>query len=84
MNFSTVTAQFPVTLIRLLEIISLKRFLSDLKIKKIEYSGKQIAIHVTQQTPLDIEKVLQYATSSRNNLKLLPDGKIVFKTDKNS
>ncbi len=73
----------PSPLHRLLEVILLKRFLSDLKIKKIEYSGKQVAIHVTQQTPLDIEKVLQYATSSRNNLKLLPDGKIVFKADKN-
>lgn len=74
----------PSPLNRLLEVISLKRFLIDLKIKKIEHSGKQVAIHVTQQTPLDIEKVLQYATSSRNSLKLLPDGKIVFKTDKNT
>jgi transcription-repair coupling factor (superfamily II helicase) len=53
-----------------------------LKIKKIEYSGKQVAIHVTQHTPLDMEKMFQRATTAQDKLKLLPDGRIVLKTDK--
>ena len=72
----------PEPLVHLFDIISLKCFLTDLKIKKIEYSGKQVAIHVTQHTPLDGKKMFQRATAAQDKLKLLPDGRIVLKTDK--
>jgi len=72
----------PKPLIHLFEIISLKCFLTALKIRKIEYAGKQISIHVTEHTPLDMQKILHRTTGPDIKLKLLPDGRIILRTDK--
>jgi len=72
----------PTPLMRLFEIISLKCFLSSLKIKKIDYTGKKLSIHITEHTPLNMEKLLSKTTDAHNNLKLLPDGKIIVRTEK--
>ena len=72
----------PNPLMHLFDIISLKCFLTSLKIRKIEYSGKQVSIHITESTPLDMQKILHRTTHPDFRLKLLPDGRIVFRTDK--
>jgi len=72
----------PKPLMHLFDIISLKCFLTALKIRKIEYAGKQISLHVTDRTPLDMQKILHRTTDSDSKLKLLPDGRIIFRTDK--
>jgi transcription-repair coupling factor (superfamily II helicase) len=72
----------PKPLMHLFDIISLKCFLTALKIRKIEYAGKQISIHVTERTPLDMQKILHRTTNSDIKLKLLPDGRIILRTDK--
>ncbi len=72
----------PKPLVHLLDIISLKCFLTALKIKKIDYSGKQVSIHITEHTPLDMRKILSKTADSQNMLKLLPDGRILLRTDK--
>jgi transcription-repair coupling factor (superfamily II helicase) len=72
----------PKPLMHLFNIISLKCFLTALKIRKIDYAGKQISIHVTERTPLDMQKILLKTTDLHNKLKLLPDGRIIIRTDK--
>jgi transcription-repair coupling factor (superfamily II helicase) len=72
----------PKPLAHLFDIISLKCFLTALKIRKIEYSGKQISIHVTEHTPLDMQKILLRTSDSDIRLKLLPDGRIILRADK--
>ncbi|MCX5812603.1 MAG: transcription-repair coupling factor [Proteobacteria bacterium] len=74
--------EIPGPLNNLLKIISLKIFLTDLKIKKLEYSAKRIIIHVTEGTPLNMEKILRFIQKGQSGLKLLPDGKIIVPTDK--
>jgi len=70
----------PTPLMRLFEIISLKCFLISLKIKKIDYTGKKLSIYITEHTPLNMKKLLGKTMDAHNNLKLLPDGKIVGQT----
>jgi transcription-repair coupling factor (superfamily II helicase) len=72
----------PKPLMDLFDIISLKCFLTILKIRRIEYSGKQISFHVTERTPLDMQKLLHRTTDSDLKLKLLPDGRIILRADK--
>jgi transcription-repair coupling factor (superfamily II helicase) len=72
----------PKSLMHLFDIISLKCFLTALKIRKIEHSGKQTSIHVTEHTPLDMQKILHRTTDPDIKLKLLPDGRIILRTDK--
>ena len=72
----------PKQLMHLFDIISLKCFLTMLKIRKMEYAGKQISIHVTEHTPLDMQKILNRTTDFHSKLKLLPDGRIILRTDK--
>ncbi len=72
----------PKPLIHLLDIISLKCFLTAQKIKKIDYSGKRVSMHITEHTPLDMQKLLSKTTDPHTGLKLLPDGKIILRTDK--
>ncbi|MBS1238449.1 MAG: transcription-repair coupling factor [Deltaproteobacteria bacterium] len=72
----------PKPLANLLDIISLKCFLTALKIKKVDCAKKQISIHVTEHTPLDMQKILLKITDSSTKLKLLPDGRILLHTDK--
>ena len=73
----------PAPLSNLLEVISFKSYLTELKILKIERSGRDAVIHVTEKTPLDMKKLLELATDGRHNIKLLPDGRIVTRTDLN-
>ena len=72
----------PVPLANLLAIISLKIFLTGLKIKRLEYSAKRIIIQVTEGTPINMKKMLRLVQEGRGNVKLLPDGKIILPTDR--
>ncbi|HVN97595.1 MAG TPA: transcription-repair coupling factor [Syntrophorhabdaceae bacterium] len=72
----------PKPLLHLFDIISLKCFLTDLKIRKLDCSGKHLAIHITDKTPLNMERVLKRATATQEGLKLMPDGRIILKTEK--
>jgi transcription-repair coupling factor (superfamily II helicase) len=72
----------PKPLRNLLEIISLKIFLSELKIKKLEYSARKLIFHVTDHTPLNMKRMLKLVKDDGNKIKLLPDGRIVMETDK--
>ncbi len=71
----------PAPLINLLEVISLKSLLVVLKVRKIEQSDSQVVLHVTQGTPLDMQRLLRLATDGRRGVKLLPDGRIVVHSD---
>lgn len=66
----------------LIEIISLKIVLSRAKVKKLEYAGKQIVVHVTRGTPINPERVLRLAKDEKRRVKLLPDGKVIVHTEK--
>lgn len=72
----------PKPLENLLDVISLKLFLSKLKIKKAEYSSKKLVLHVTEQTPLEMKSILRSIKRQDNKLKLMPDGRIIVETDK--
>ncbi|MBS1238674.1 MAG: helicase, partial [Deltaproteobacteria bacterium] len=72
----------PKPLTNLLDIISLKCFLTALKIRKLDYAKKQVSIHVTVGTPLDMQKIFLKTTDLYTRLKLLPDNKIILHTDK--
>ncbi len=72
----------PAPLINLLAIISLKIFLSGLKIRKLEYSAKRIIIQVTEGTPVDMKKMLHLVQKGEGNIKLMPDGKIIMPTER--
>jgi transcription-repair coupling factor (superfamily II helicase) len=72
----------PAPLMHLFDIISLKCFLISMKIRKVEYTGKKLSVHITDHTPLDMGKLLSRTTDTHGNLKLLPDGKIVIRTEK--
>jgi transcription-repair coupling factor (superfamily II helicase) len=72
----------PRPLLHLLDIISLKCFLTQAKIRKIEHSPKRLIIHVTDHTPIDMRKMLGMVSHGRNTMKLLPDGKIILQSDK--
>jgi len=73
----------PKPLKNLLEVISLKIFLSKLKIRRVEHSAKQLVFHVTEHTPLNMKSMLKLVKGGDGNrLKLLPDGRIIIETDK--
>ena len=72
----------PQPLLHLLDIISLKTFLTRAKIRKIEHSPKRLVIHVTNHTPIDMKKMLNIVSQGNNRIKLLPDGKIILQSDK--
>ncbi len=71
----------PSPLKNLFEVIALKSVLSRLKIRKVEQSGTRIALHVTKNTPLNMQRLLGMATDTTRNVKLLPGGQIVIKAD---
>jgi len=72
----------PGPLANLLEIIGLKILLTGMKMKRLEYSGKQIIVQVTERTPLDMKKILRMVKEGRERIKLLPDGRIVIQNDR--
>jgi transcription-repair coupling factor (superfamily II helicase) len=71
----------PEPLANLLQIIGLKILLSGMKMKRLEYAGNQIILHVTEKTPLDMKKILQAVKEERGRVKLLPDGRIMIQND---
>lgn len=71
----------PQPLSRLIEVVSLRSFLSSLYIKKIEHSAGQTTFYITDQTPLDMSRLLSLTAYPGKKLKLLPDGRILFKSD---
>ncbi len=73
----------PPPLADLLGVISFKSFLTGLKVRKIEKSGRQAVVHITEETPLDMKKLLGLATDGKQGIKLLPDGRIVLQTELN-
>lgn len=70
----------PSSLVNLLEVISLKSLLVRLRIRKVEKSDRQVILHVTERTPLDMKKLLALATDSGRAIKLLPDGRIIIRS----
>ncbi len=72
----------PQPLLHLLDIISLKCFLTRAKIRKVEHSSRRLVIHVTDRTPVDMKKMLSMVSQGSNRVKLLPDGKIILQSDK--
>ncbi|OPY68588.1 MAG: Transcription-repair-coupling factor [Syntrophorhabdaceae bacterium PtaU1.Bin034] len=71
----------PDPLRNLLEIISLKTLLTRMKVRRLEYAGKQVILHVTDHTPLDMKKILKMVKEDKGRVKLLPDGRIVIQND---
>jgi len=72
----------PEPLKNLLEIISLKCLLTRAKIRRLEHSAKQIIVHVTDYTPINMKRILKLVKEDQDKIKLLPDGKIIMQTDK--
>ncbi len=68
----------PEPLENLLEIISLRIFLMRFHVKRLDYAGKQLAVHVTQSTPLRMEKLLKLVKEDKGRARILPDGKIML------
>ncbi len=73
--------QIPPPCANLLEVIALKSMLSRLKIRKIEQMKNRIALHVTDSTPLNMQRLLSMATDTGKKIKLLPGGQIVINTN---
>jgi transcription-repair coupling factor (superfamily II helicase) len=71
----------PPPLVNLLQIIGLKILLTGMRIKRLECTGKQIIMQVTERTPLDMKKVLKMVKEGKERIKLLPDGRIVIQND---
>jgi transcription-repair coupling factor (superfamily II helicase) len=71
----------PAPLSNLLQVIGLKILLSGMKVRRVECSGRQIILHVTERTPLDMKKILRMVKEDKGRVKLLPDGRIVMQND---
>jgi transcription-repair coupling factor (superfamily II helicase) len=71
----------PGPLANLLKIIDLKVLLTGMRVKRLECSGNQIILHVTERTPLDMKKILKLVKEDKGGVKLLPDGRIVIRND---
>lgn len=69
--------EIPPPLVNLLEIISLKCILSRAKVRKIEYARQNLVLHVTEKTPIDMEKLLSHV-KEKGKIKLLPDHRIIL------
>jgi transcription-repair coupling factor (superfamily II helicase) len=72
--------KIPYPLLNLLRVVSLKTLLSHLKIKRLEYSAGQLAVHVTDRTPVDIGKLMRFVKDRDSRTKLMPDGRIIVNT----
>ncbi|HAR94907.1 MAG TPA: transcription-repair coupling factor [Deltaproteobacteria bacterium] len=71
----------PEPLRNLLSIIHLRIFLHRVKVKRLECSGKNIVLHITEQTPLMMPKILKMIKEDKGRIKLLPEGQIIIATD---
>ena len=50
-----------------------------MRMKRLEYAGNQVILHVTERTPLDMKKILKLVKEDKGQIKLLPDGRIVIR-----
>jgi transcription-repair coupling factor (superfamily II helicase) len=73
--------EIPEPLQNLLRIIGLRIFLSRLRVKRLEMAGSQVVLHVTDGTPLKMEKLLKLVKEDKGKVKVLPDGKIIMQRD---
>jgi len=73
--------EIPEPLQNLLRIIGLRIFLSRLRVKRLEMAGSQVVLHVTDNTPLKMEKLLKLVKEDKGKVKMLPDGKIIMQRD---
>ena len=73
--------EIPEPLQNLLRIIGLRIFLSCLRVKRLEMAGSQVVLHVTDGTPLKMEKLLKLVKEDKGKVKVLPDGKIIMQRD---
>jgi transcription-repair coupling factor (superfamily II helicase) len=71
----------PEPLGNLLSIIRLRIFLHTIRIKRVEYSGKHIVLHITDNTPLVMPKIMKMIKEDKGRVKLLPEGQIIISTD---
>ncbi len=71
----------PEPLDNLLAIIELRVFLSRIRVKRVDYAGKRVAVQVSESTPLTMDKLLKMVKEGNGAAKLLPDGKILFQAD---
>jgi transcription-repair coupling factor (superfamily II helicase) len=72
--------EIPQPLVNLIDIISLKCVLSRARVKKIEYADRHLILHVTDQTPIDMKKLLSLVKKG-GKIKLLPDGRIIIHSE---
>jgi transcription-repair coupling factor (superfamily II helicase) len=71
----------PEPLENLLQIIALRIFLMKIRVKRLEYAGKLVALHVTEATPLNMGQLLKLVKEGKGKAKILPDGKILLQMD---
>ncbi len=74
--------EIPPPLHNLLDVISLKSFFRRIKVRRLECSSKNVIIHVTYDTPINMKDLLSRVKEGKDKIKLLPDGKIVLETGK--
>jgi transcription-repair coupling factor (superfamily II helicase) len=73
--------EIPAALENLLHIIELRLFLQSIHVRRIEHTGNQVIVHVTEQTPLNMARLLKLAGDGKGKVKLLADGRIVLPAD---
>lgn len=71
----------PEPLRNLLSVIGLRIFLHTIRVKRVEYSGSNIILHITEQTPLILPKILKMIKQDKGRIKLLPEGQIIISTN---
>jgi transcription-repair coupling factor (superfamily II helicase) len=71
----------PEPLENLLQIIALRIFLMKIRVKRLEYAGKLVALHVTETTPLNMGRLLKLVKEGKGKAKILPDGKVLLQMD---
>ncbi|MCX8022981.1 MAG: transcription-repair coupling factor [Syntrophorhabdaceae bacterium] len=73
--------EIPKALKNLLSIISFKIFLTGLKVRRVEYSHKQLVFHLSDKTKIDTKRLLFLIKKGGVVTKVMPEGKIVVTTD---
>ncbi len=73
--------EIPRPLSNLFQVIALKAFLAKRFIRRVESTGPQVVVHITERSPLNMKRLLVLAKERRGAVKLLPDGRIVMKRE---
>lgn len=73
--------EIPRPLKNLLHVVALKSVLIRANIRKLEYADRQLIFHVSNKTPVNMEKLLSLVKDGVG-IKLLPDSRIIVQTDK--